>query len=68
MGVLADVAAGYTNVEIATRRGSSVRATERMIARTFEALGLSEDPTHNPRVVAAMLYARHAGIPAEARP
>jgi len=68
MGVLADVAAGYTNAEIAVRRGSSVRATERMIARTFEALGLSEDPTHNPRVVAAMLYARHAGIPAEARP
>jgi DNA-binding NarL/FixJ family response regulator len=68
MGVLADVAAGYTNAEIAVRRGSSVRATERMIARTFEALGLSEDPTHNPRVVAAMLYARHAGIPAETRP
>jgi DNA-binding NarL/FixJ family response regulator len=68
MGVLADVAAGYTNAEIAVRRGSSVRATERMIARTFDALGLADDPTHNPRVVAAMLYARHAGIPAETRP
>lgn len=68
MHVLADLAAGFTNAEIAARRGSSVRATERLIARTFETLGLSEDPTHNPRVMAAMMYARHAGIPAETRP
>jgi DNA-binding NarL/FixJ family response regulator len=68
MGVLSDIASGFSNAEIAARRGSSVRATERMVARTFDALGLAEDPTHNPRVVAAMLYARHAGIPAEARP
>ena len=68
LAVLADIAAGYTNTEIAERRGSSLRATERMIVRTFEALGLSDDPTHNPRVVAAMMYARHAGLPVEARP
>lgn len=68
LAVLADIAAGYTNAEIADRRGSSIRATERMIVRTFEALGLSDDPTHNPRVVAAMMYARHAGLPVEARP
>ena len=66
LAVLADIAAGYTNAEIAARRGSSIRAAERMIVRTFEALGLSEDPTHNPRVVAAMLYARHAGLPSGA--
>lgn len=68
LAVLADIAAGYTNAEIAERRGSSLRATERMIVRTFDALGLSDDPTHNPRVVAAMMYARHAGLPVEARP
>lgn len=68
LAVLADIAAGYTNAEIADRRGSSVRATERMIVRTFEALGVSDDPTHNPRVMAAMLYARHAGLPVEVRP
>ena len=68
LAVLADLAAGYTNAEIAERRGSSLRATERMIVRTFEALGLSDDPAHNPRVTAAMLYARHAGLPVEARP
>ncbi len=67
LAVLADIAAGYTNAEIAERRGSSVRATERMIVRTFEALGLSDDPTHNPRVMAAMMYARHAGLPVESR-
>ena len=63
LSVLADIAAGYTNAEIAVRRGSSVRAAERMIVRTFDALGLSDDPAHNPRVMAAMLYARHAGLP-----
>lgn len=67
LAVLADIAAGYTNTEIAERRGSSLRATERMIVRTFEALGLSDDPSHNPRVMAAMLYARHAGLPVEVR-
>ena len=68
LAVLADIAAGYTNAEIAERRGSSVRATERMIVRTYEALGLPDDPSHNPRVMAAILYARHAGLPVEARP
>lgn len=67
LAVLADLAAGYTNAEIAERRGSSLRATERMIVRTFEALGLSDDASHNPRVMAAMMYARHAGLPVEAR-
>lgn len=66
MATLADIASGLTNAEIAARRGSSVRATERMVTRMFEALGLSEDPQHNPRVKAAMMYVRYAGLPAEA--
>jgi hypothetical protein len=36
-----------------------------MVTRMFEALGLSDDPQHNPRVKAAMMYARYAGLPAE---
>lgn len=67
MAVLADIAGGLTNAEIAARRASSVRATERMVARTFEALGLVDDPQHNPRVKAAMMYARYAGLPAETK-
>jgi hypothetical protein len=51
MATLADIAAGLT--------------TERMVTRMFEALGLSDDPQHNPRVKAAMMYARYAGLPAE---
>lgn len=66
MATLADIAAGLTNAEIAARRGSSVRATERMVTRMFDALGLVDDPQHNPRVKAAMMYARYAGLPAEA--
>ena len=65
MATLADIAAGLTNGEIAARRGSSVRATERMVTRMFDALGLSEEPQHNPRVKAAMMYVRYAGLPAE---
>jgi len=67
MATLADIATGLTNVEIAARRGGSVRATERMVTRMFDALGLVDDPQHNPRVKAAMMYARYAGLPAEAR-
>ena len=66
MATLADIAAGLTNAEIAARRGGSIRATERMVTRMFDALGLVDDPQHNPRVKAAMMYARYAGLPAEA--
>lgn len=55
------MADGWTNAEIAARRGSSLRAVERMIARTFEALGLNDDPSRNPRVVASQMYVRTFG-------
>lgn len=57
------VAAGLTNAEIAERRGSSLRAAERMVTRAFEALGVNDDPQHNPRVVVANLYTRTFGYP-----
>ena len=57
------MAAGLTNAEIADRRGSSLRAVERLVTRTFDVLGLNDDPRRNPRVVATNLYTRAFGYP-----
>jgi len=57
------IALGLTNAEIARQRGSSLRAVEQLIARTFEALGVANDPDRNPRIVTAMLYAKAFGQP-----
>jgi DNA-binding NarL/FixJ family response regulator len=57
------IAAGLTNAEIAERRGSSLRAVERLVTRVFEALGLNDDPRHNPRVAATNLFTRAYGYP-----
>ena len=61
--ILRAIAAGLTNAEIAQRRHSSLRAVEKMVARTFDALGLSDDTGSNPRVVAANLFTRTYGYP-----
>ncbi len=58
------IALGLSNAEIAKQRGSSLRAVEQLVARTFESLGVSNDPNHNPRVATAMLYAQAFGQPA----
>jgi len=58
------IAQGCSNAEIAKQRGSSMRAVEKAVARTFEALGLNSSPSLNPRVAAATLYARTFGLPA----
>ncbi len=60
--VLADVAEGYTNAQIAQRRGRSLSSTEQLVARTFEALGIPDDASRNPRVLAARIYLRHSSI------
>lgn len=57
------MAAGLTNSEIAERRGSTLRAVERLVTRTFEVLELNDDPQHNPRVVVTNLYTRAYGYP-----
>ena len=54
------MAAGLTNQQIAERRGGSVRAVERHISRTFDALGL-DDRNGNPRVIATNLYTQRFG-------
>jgi len=61
--VLSDIASGYTNAQIAERRGRSLSATERLVARTFTALGISDDVSRNARVLATRMYLRHSSIP-----
>ena len=63
MEILTSIAAGLTNNEIASRRNSSLRAVEKMVARTFEALNLSDDAGTNPRILATNIYTRTYGYP-----
>lgn len=57
------MAEGYSNAEIASRRGISKRATESLIRRTITALGIAPDERMNPRVQAVRLYFRSTGVP-----
>ncbi len=57
------IAAGLTNAEIASRRGTNQRAVERMIYRLFTQLGITNDPAHNPRVLVANRYTQAFGYP-----
>lgn len=57
------LAAGLTNAQIAERRGSTLRAVERIVTRAFETVGVNDDPQHNPRVVVANLYTKTFGYP-----
>ena len=63
MDVLRMMAAGLTNAEIASRRGTNQRAVERMIYRLFASLGIANDPARNPRVIATNLYTQTFGYP-----
>ncbi len=55
------VAQGFSNAEIAERRGTSLRAVENLISRTYVAVGIERSPAVNERVQAARLYMRYAG-------
>lgn len=69
LDVVRMIAAGLTNAEIASRRGTNQRAVERMIYRIFTQLGITNDPAHNPRVMVANLYTQAFGYPVlEERP
>lgn len=57
------IAAGLTNSEIASRRGTNQRAVERMISRLFAELDVANDASRNPRVVLANLYTQAFGYP-----
>ena len=63
IGILRLLAEGWSNAEIAARRGITVRSAERIISRTFHALGVSDDSTFNARVMAARIYTQTFGVP-----
>jgi DNA-binding NarL/FixJ family response regulator len=50
------IAEGFTNSAIAARRGTSLRATETLVQRTFATLGIKNDEEFNPRILAVRLW------------
>jgi len=54
--ILALIAEGLTNSAIAKKRGTSLRATETLVQRTFAVLGLKNDEDYNPRVLSVRLW------------
>jgi DNA-binding NarL/FixJ family response regulator len=63
MAVLRLIAEGWSNSEIAERRGITVRSAERLVSRTFSTLGIDDDSSVNPRVTATRIYVRNFGVP-----
>ena len=68
LSVLKQIAEGWNNAEIAHQRGVTLRSAERLITRTFEALGVNNDDKRNARVAATRLYIRAYGVPEPPRP
>ena len=54
--ILLLLAEGYTNAAIARQRGTSLRATETLVQRTFASLGIKSDEDFNPRVLAVRMW------------
>ena len=54
--ILLLLAEGYTNSAIAKKRGTSVRAAETLVQRTFASLGIKNDEDFNPRVLAVRMW------------
>jgi len=54
--ILLMLAEGYTNSAIARKRGTSLRAAETLIQRTFASLGIKSNDDFNPRVLAVRLW------------
>ena len=63
--VLALIARGHSNAEIARRSGRGLRAVERTITRIFDTLGVGSDPTVNPRVASSNRYISAFGTPVD---
>ena len=59
--ILALLAEGKTNQQIAEIRGRSLSATEGTISRTFIAMGLNPSGEYNARVLAVRTYMESAG-------
>lgn len=54
--ILRLIADGLSNASIAEARGISLRSTEALVQRTFAALGVNNDSSINPRVVAVKMW------------
>lgn len=63
ISVLRSIAQGLSNAEIAAQRGSTLRAVEHLIRRTFAAVGIDTDQSVNTRTAAARAYIDAAGLP-----
>lgn len=63
LAILHLIALGLTNAEIARQRGTSLRNVEKLVSRMFTALGVTDDPAHNPRVAATRIYIDVMGVP-----
>jgi len=63
IAVLRLIAEGWSNAQVAERRGITPRSAERIIARLFAALGIAADGDINPRVAATRMYVRAFGVP-----
>lgn len=61
LGVLALVAQGLSNSQIAELRGTTVRAVEGMVSRVFEALDINPSADGNARVEAARTFLKATG-------
>ncbi len=54
--ILLLLAEGYTNRAIARKRGTSLRAAETLIQRTFASLGIQANEDFNPRILAVLMW------------
>ena len=54
--ILLLLAEGFTNAAIARQRGTSLRAAETLIQRTFASLGIKSDEDFNPRILAVRMW------------
>ena len=61
ISVLQLLALGYTNAQIADKRGTTVRAVEGIVSRIFQALDIDVQAEGNARVEAASTYLRASG-------
>jgi DNA-binding NarL/FixJ family response regulator len=54
--ILLMLSEGYTNSAISKKRGTSLRAVETLVQRTFASLGIKNDEDFNPRVLAVRMW------------
>jgi DNA-binding NarL/FixJ family response regulator len=62
LAVLQMVAQGLSNAEIASQRGTTIRAVENLVKRASEAAGIENSVKQNMRVAAAREYIKIAGL------